>query len=148
VYKRQAEELIFGADKITTGASSDIKMATDLAKRMISEWGMSENLGFQAYSKQEDSYLGMNSATQAGISQSTMEKVDKEIKNLIDYCFNEAKKLLIQKTKELHILAQSLLERETLTGDEIKVLLSGGVLADIINTNVEKSESISNVPTT
>lgn len=145
---RIAEEMIFGSEKVTTGASSDIRMATDMARRMITEWGMSDKLGFQAYAKQDDTYLGMAAGSNGLISEATLQEVDKEVKELIDSCFNKAKTLLKKKNKELHVLAKALLERETLTGDEIKILLEGGTLPEIETVTTPETHQVSGVPTT
>jgi len=128
---RLAEELIFGHDKVTTGASSDIKMATNIARRMITEWGMSDRLGFQSYGAQDDGYLG-NRAAPKVLSESTSQIVDEEVAKILDACYQETKNLLKEKINSLHQLAQALLERETLTGEEIKIVLEGGTLPDPI----------------
>jgi cell division protease FtsH len=125
---RLAEEMIFGHGKVTTGASSDIKMATDLARRMIMEWGMSDKLGFQTYRQQDDTYLGMGAGSSRLHSEATAQTVDDEVSQLIDTCFVEAKAILKKHEKKLHVLGKALLERETLTGEEIRVLLEGGTL--------------------
>ena len=128
---RLAEELIFGHDKVTTGASSDIKMATNIARRMITEWGMSDRLGFQSYGSQDDGYLG-NAMAPKVLSEATSQIVDEEVAKILDACYQETKNLLKEKINSLHQLAQALLERETLTGEEIKIVLEGGTLPDPI----------------
>ncbi len=128
---RIAEEMIFGEDKITTGASSDIKMATSLARRMITEWGMSDKMGFQAYESRDESYLGMASGGGRQHAEATAERVDLEVHKLLEDCFKETQKLLKEKSKELDLLGKALLERETLTGEEIKVLMEGGKLPEM-----------------
>jgi cell division protease FtsH len=127
---RIAEEMIFGAEKVTTGASSDIRMATEIARRMITEWGMgSEQLGFQAYSEpQQEIFLGHAIAQARPISNETSQKVDAEIHSILDVCYKEAITMLKEKLNELHLLATNLLERETLTGDDIRILMEGGDL--------------------
>ncbi len=127
---RLAEELIFGPDKVTTGASSDIKMATNIARRMITEWGMSDKLGFQAYGSQDEGYLGHTMNQNKTISEETAQIVDQEVAKILDDCFKDTKKLLQEKIESLHKLAQVLLERETLSGEEIKIVLEGGTLPD------------------
>ncbi|MBP9752323.1 MAG: ATP-dependent zinc metalloprotease FtsH [Proteobacteria bacterium] len=121
---RIAEELIFGADKVTTGASSDIKMATAIARRMICEWGLSDSLGFQSFEEDQQSY-----APQKPYSEETGKIIDKEVKDLLDACYKETKDLLSQNIDKLHIVANALLEFETLTGDEMKQLLDGKELS-------------------
>ncbi len=144
---RIAEELIFGAEKVTTGASSDIKMATDIARRMITEWGMSDKLGFQSYgSQQEEVFLGYSMGQSKGVSEATAKLIDEEVRKILDSCYDAAEKLLKEKIDKLHILAKSMLERETLSGDEIKILLEGGQLAEI-HTLKDDGPRVS-VPTT
>lgn len=146
---RLAEELIFGHAKVTTGASSDIRMATSLARRMITEWGMSDKLGFQAYQQQDETYLGMASGNNRQHSEATAEVLDNEVSKLIDSCFAETKDLLIKKEKDLHTLAKALLERETLTGEEIKILMDGGTLPTEEMPPVHAQvHQVSSVPTT
>jgi cell division protease FtsH len=129
---RIAEEMIFGPEKVTTGASSDIKMATDIAFRMITEWGMSKKLGFQTYgSQQGEVFLGYSMGQNKTFSEATSKIIDEEVRSILDECYEIAKKLLEEKIDKLHILAKSLLERETLTGDEIRILLEGGTLPEL-----------------
>ncbi len=122
---RVAEELIFGYDKVSSGASSDIKYATQLARAMVAEWGMSDELGPVLYgSDQEDNYLGGN-AGGANIAGTTRAKVDAEVKRLVDEAHSRARALLEEHHDELERLAQALLEHETLTGDEVKLVAEG-----------------------
>ena len=121
---RIAEELIFGPGKVTTGAQSDIKAATYYATHMITETGLGDTLSFRNYSTRDDQYPGMTKP----YSEEIARKIDEEINTLLDKCYTETKKLLKDKTDELHRLAAALLERETLTGDEIKIVLEGGEL--------------------
>jgi cell division protease FtsH len=120
---RIAEELIFGKDKVTTGASSDIKMATDLARRMIVEWGMSDKLGFQTYTTRDEGYLGMSGQKNNHHSEETARFIDQEVKSFLDTCYKRAYSLLILKIDDLKLLAETLLEKETLTGADIKYLM-------------------------
>jgi len=123
---RIAEEMIFGQDKITTGASSDIRMVSDIARRMVTEWGMSEKLGFLAYDPNEQEvFLGRSVSQQKNISDNTASIVDQEVRNISDGVYLDAKKILKKNSKQLKIVAEALLEFETLTGDEIKKLCSG-----------------------
>ncbi|NBT85320.1 MAG: ATP-dependent metallopeptidase FtsH/Yme1/Tma family protein [Alphaproteobacteria bacterium] len=133
---RIAEEMIFGPEKVTTGASSDIKMATDIAFRMITEWGMSKKLGFQTYgSQQGEVFLGYSMGQNKTFSEATSKIIDEEVRSILDECYEIARKLLEEKIDKLHILAKSLLERETLTGDEIRILLEGGTLPELALLN-------------
>jgi cell division protease FtsH len=123
---RVAEELIFGADKVSNGASGDIKMATDQARRMVTEWGMSEKLGMIAYgSNDQEVFLGHSVTQSKNISESTAQQIDTEIRGIIDGAYERAKKTLSENIDELHLLAKGLLEHETLSGDEIKQVIRG-----------------------
>lgn len=144
---RLAEELIFGPDKVTTGASSDITMATEMARRMITEWGMSEDLGFQAYSSQDESVTGYGSRRIHKISEATIQKVDHEVHTLLEKCYAEVRKLLKSKKNALELLAHALLERETLTGEEIRFLFEKGHLPEPQSSKVPFVPPAS-VPTT
>ena len=121
---RIAEELIFGYEKITSGASSDIDMATKMAKNMVTRYGMSKDLGPVAYGENEDEvFLGRQIARQQHMSEETAKKVDAEVKKIISISYDKAKKVLTEKIDDLHKLAKALLVYETLTGDEIRDLI-------------------------
>jgi cell division protease FtsH len=123
---RLAEEIIFGADRITTGASSDIRMVSDMSRRMITEWGMSDKLGFLAYSAdQQEVFLGHSVTQQKNVSEATAKVIDEEIRRISDDAFEDAKKILVDNIDDLHTLAKGLLEYETLSGDDIDNLLAG-----------------------
>lgn len=123
---RIAEEMIFGEEKVTTGASSDIQMATDTARRMVTEWGMSEKLGPLRYtSNHEELFLGQGGGTVKNISDDTAALVDSETRNIVETAYARAKDILTKNIDELHTLAKALLEYELLSGDEIKDLLAG-----------------------
>ena len=127
---RIAEEMIFGIDKITTGASSDIRMVSDIARRMVTEWGLSEKLGFLAYSADEQElFLGRSVAQQKNISDATAAVIDAEIRHISDSAYTDAEAVLKKHKKELERVAQALLEYETLSGDEIKIVAEGGSIA-------------------
>jgi cell division protease FtsH len=127
---RIAEEMIFGHGKVTTGASGDIKMATDMARRMVTEWGMSERLGFLRYSNNEEHvFLGHSVAQQKNISEETAKLLDAEVKLLVDEAYVKCEKILTDNRHELETVAQGLLEYETLSGDDIKALLRGEKLS-------------------
>jgi cell division protease FtsH len=126
---RIAEELIFGDDKVTTGASSDIRMATDMARRMVTEWGMSEKLGFLAYSADEQEvFLGRSVSQQKNMADATASIIDLEVRRIVDDAYDAATKILKKHNSELEKLAQGLLEYETLDGEEIKIIVEGGTL--------------------
>merc|ERR1711975_109965 len=123
---RIAEEMIFGKDKVTTGASSDIKMVSDTARRMVTEWGLSDKLGFLAYSADEQEvFLGRSVSQQKNVSDKTASVVDEEIRTIADGVYADAKKILKKYNKQLKVVAEALLEYETLTGEEIKLLCQG-----------------------
>ena len=121
---RVSEELIFGHDKVTSGASSDIQMATKLAKDMVTKYGMSKDLGPLTYGDNEDEiFLGRQITRQQHMSEETAKRVDAEVKKIVDAGYQKAKKILTEKLDDLHKLAKALLIYETLTGDEIKDLI-------------------------
>jgi cell division protease FtsH len=123
---RVAEEIVFGTDKVTSGAASDIEQATKLARMMVTRWGLSPELGTVAYGEnQEEVFLGYSVSRQQNISEETVRKIDSEIKRYVAEGYDLATKVLTEKRADLESLAKGLLEYETLTGDEIKDLLVG-----------------------
>ncbi|MDE8650294.1 ATP-dependent zinc metalloprotease FtsH [Novosphingobium album (ex Liu et al. 2023)] len=125
---RVAEELIFGHDKVSSGASSDIQYATGLARNMVTKWGMSDKLGPLQYEEQHEGYLGMGGSQRLMASDETNRLIDSEIRDLVDTAHARATDILKAESEHLHLLAQALLEYETLTGEEIKHLLETGKL--------------------
>ncbi|MGY3237855.1 cell division protease FtsH [Bradyrhizobium sp. USDA 4472] len=123
---RVAEELIFGREKVTSGAASDIEQATRLARMMVTRWGLSEELGTVSYGENQDEvFLGMSVSRTQNASEATVQKIDSEIKRLVEEGYKEATRILTEKHADLETLAKGLLEFETLTGDEIVDLLKG-----------------------
>jgi len=123
---RVAEELIFGPDKVSNGAAGDIKMATDQARRMVTEWGMSDKLGMIAYGENsQEVFLGHSVTQSKNISEATAQQIDAEIRRIIDEAYARAKQILSENIDELHLLAKGLLEHETLSGDEIRQVIRG-----------------------
>ncbi len=123
---RVAEEMIFGHEKVTSGASSDIQMATKLARAMATRYGMSDKLGPLLYAENEEEvFLGHSVARQQHVSDETQKLVDAEIKSFVNKGYTTAQKILKESEEQLHIIAQGLLEYETLSGDEINNLLDG-----------------------
>jgi cell division protease FtsH len=123
---RVAEEEVFGAEKVTSGASSDIEQATKLARMMVTRWGLSSELGTVAYGDNQDEvFLGYQVARQQNVSEATAQKIDGEIRKLVEAGLSEARQILTEKRGDLETLAKGLLEYETLSGDEIKDLLNG-----------------------
>ncbi len=145
---RIAEELIFGADKVTTGASSDIKMATNIARRMVLEWGLSDAVGFQVLENAEEGYLGYGGSQSLALSEKTSQLADLEIKKIIDACYVEANQMLTSRLDQLHDLAKALLSFETLTGDEIATILAGGHLSSVSYVEDSKTRTSTAMPTT
>ncbi len=119
---RVAEELVF--NRITTGASNDIKQATNIAQKMIRSWGMSEALGPLSYAKDEEQiFLGREISQHRDYSEETAKKIDEEVTKLIKKCYNQAKNTLNENIDILHQLAELLLEKETVKGDELDNLI-------------------------
>jgi cell division protease FtsH len=125
---RVAEEIIFGHDKVSSGASSDIQYATKLARNMVTKWGMSDKLGPLQYEESQEGYLGMGQTARTMGSSETNKLIDAEIRQLVDGAHKRATEILQTQEDKLHLLAQAMLEYETLTGDEIKQLLKDGKL--------------------
>ncbi len=123
---RVAEELIFGHDKVSSGASSDIQYATSLARNMVTQWGMSDKLGPLQYEEQQEGYLGYGASQRTFRSGKTNELIDNEIKSLVEGAHKRATDILKTHEDQLHLLAQALLEYETLSGEEITTLLETG----------------------
>ncbi|MBN8990288.1 MAG: ATP-dependent zinc metalloprotease FtsH [Rhizobiales bacterium] len=123
---RVAEELIFGREKVTSGASSDIEQATRLARMMVTRWGLSEALGTVSYGENQDEvFLGMSVSRTQNASEATVQKIDTEIRRFVENGYNEATRILTEKRADLEALAKGLLEFETLSGEEIIDLLNG-----------------------
>ena len=123
---RVAEELIFGKENITSGASSDIKAATGLARAMVTQWGYSDKLGAVAYGdNQEEVFLGHSVARTQNVSEETARLIDSEVKRLIQEGLDEARRILTERLEDLHKVAKALLEFETLSGDEITNAMKG-----------------------
>lgn len=120
---RIAEELIFGKGNVTTGAISDIKAATYYARHMVTEAGLVDGLSFRHYGVQQEGYMAEKT-----YSEDMARRIDDHINQILDTCYLETKQLMTDKLESLHRLAAALLERETLTGDEIKIVLEGGEL--------------------
>ena len=134
---RIAEEIIFGHDKVTSGASSDIDMVTKMAKNMVTKYGMSTELGTIAYGENEEEvFLGRSVTKQQNMSEETAKKIDAEVKKIVDKGYERARKVLNEKIDDLHKIAKALLIYETLSGDEIRDL----ILKDIKPTRSFKED--------
>lgn len=122
---RIAEELIFGYDAVTTGAASDIQHATNLAKKMVTEWGLSEKMGFISYSEGNESYLGGHSGHASGVSDETARQIDLEVRAIIDRNYARAVEVLESDIDKLHKMAEVLLEIETIDADQVEDIMEG-----------------------
>ncbi|WP_417310669.1 ATP-dependent zinc metalloprotease FtsH [Devosia sp.] len=124
---RVAEEEIFGHDKVTSGASADIKMATSLARAMATEWGMSDKLGPLLYGdNQDEMFLGRSMMQKSvHLSDDTQQLVDAEVKRFVEEGYDKAQSVIREHIDDLHAIAKALIEYETLTGDEIRGLMDG-----------------------
>jgi cell division protease FtsH len=146
---RVAEELIFGKENITSGASSDIQQATKLARAMVTRWGFSEKLGTVAYGEnQEEVFLGHSVARSQNVSEETARIIDEEVKRLVTSGWDEARKILTEKADDHEKLSQALLEYETLSGDEIRDLLENGVAPNRDENNFPSAGPSVSVPIT
>jgi cell division protease FtsH len=123
---RVAEEIIFGHDKVSSGASGDIQYATDLARNMVTKWGMSDKLGPLQYEASQEGYLGMQGTQRTMAGSETNKLIDEEIKNLVEGGLSRARQVLSEQEDKLHLIAQALLEYETLNGEEINQLMKDG----------------------
>jgi cell division protease FtsH len=144
---RVAEEIIFGHEKVTSGASSDIQVATKLAKDMVTKFGMSNKLGPLTYGENEDEvFLGRSITRHQQMAEETAKKVDEEVKKIIDLGYQKAKKIITEKLDDLHKLAKALLIYETLSGEEIKDLILKNIqpkrTIDVDDKNIEKSSAL------
>ncbi|QQV76600.1 ATP-dependent zinc metalloprotease FtsH [Sphingomonas aliaeris] len=123
---RVAEEVIFGHDKVSSGASSDIKQATKLARAMVTQWGMSDSIGPLQYEEQQgETFLGYSQTQRHNMSNETALAIDGEIRRLVEDGHKRATELITRHVDQLHEIAGALLEFETITGDEIKALIAG-----------------------
>ena len=123
---RIAEEMLFGKEGVSTGASNDIQVATTIARKMVSEWGMSEEMGPVAYDEPQDEvFLGYSISKRKNMADATALKVDMEIRRIIDEAYQRTRSILKEFRHELDTLANGLIEFETLSGEEIKDLLAG-----------------------
>jgi cell division protease FtsH len=123
---RVAEELIFGADGVTTGASNDIERATDLARSMVTKWGLSTKLGPLTYSEENgEVFLGRQVTQHKQVSDETAHVIDEEIRSVIDANYRRAKEILTTNLDKLHIMADALVKYETIDEQQIKDIMAG-----------------------
>lgn len=124
---RIAEEMTLGFDGVTTGASNDIMRATQLAKNMVTKWGLSEKLGPLMYAEEEgEVFLGRSMGTQhSNVSADTAKLIDSEVRSLIDHCYGQARKILTENRDKLDLMAEALMKFETIDADQIDDIMSG-----------------------
>ncbi|WP_152045130.1 ATP-dependent zinc metalloprotease FtsH [Aureimonas psammosilenae] len=145
---RAAEEIIYGLDNVTTGASNDIQQATNMARAMVMEYGMSDKLGRLRYRQnQEEIFLGHSVSQQQNMSEDTARLIDSEVRGIVEVAENKARRILNEHLDELHTLAKGLLEYETLSGDEVRDLLAGKTLTRDMGDDTPPSRG-STVPKT
>lgn len=123
---RLAEEIIFGPDRVTTGASNDIERATEIARNMVTKWGLSERLGPLSYS--EDSgevFLGKSVTQTKHISDDTAHAIDEEVRKIIESNYARAKKILEDNLDKLHAMAEALIKYETIDAEQIRRIMAG-----------------------
>jgi cell division protease FtsH len=144
---RVAEEVIFGHDKVSSGASSDIKQATKLARAMVMQWGMSDKLGPLQYEEEQgETFLGYSQTQRHNMSNETALLIDAEIRKLVDGGHARATEIISKNVDQLHALAGALLELETLTGDEIKTIVGGGTIDRAADLPVELPAAGTSIP--
>ena len=144
---RVSEEIIFGEDKVTSGAQSDIEQATKLARAMVTRWGFSKELGTVMYGEnQEEVFLGYSMGRQQTLSENTSQKIDAEVRRLVEAGLSEARRILTEKRDDLESLAKGLIEYETLSGEEILGLLKG--VPPVRDTGDSSPPRTAAVPTT
>lgn len=123
---RLAEEMVFGPEQVTTGASNDIERATEIARSMVTRFGLSEGMGPLAYAEDEgEVFLGRSVTQQRQVSPDTAQAIDKEVRVLIDRNYQRAKELLDENMDKLHIMAEALLKFETINKDQIDDIMHG-----------------------
>jgi cell division protease FtsH len=123
---RLAEELVFGIEKVTTGASNDIKRATDIARNMVTKWGLSDRLGPLMYSEEEEEvFLGRSVTQHKNVSDDTAHAIDEEIRSFIDRNYDRSRKLLVENMEKLHLMAEALIKYETIDEKQIDDIMAG-----------------------
>lgn len=125
---RAAEELVFGPDKITTGAGNDLERTTKIARKMVCEWGMSDEMGPLTFGKREEQlFLGREIGMHTDYSEKTAQKIDEEVTKIVLSCYEKAKKLIQSNLEKLHKLAKTLLEKEVMDREQIDEILSSSL---------------------
>ena len=123
---RVAEELIFGDDKVTTGASNDIERATKMARNMVTKWGLSDEMGPIAYSEEDDEvFLGRSVTQHKSVSDDTARKIDEVVRGILDKAYNRTTQILNDNLDKLHVMANALLQYETIDANQIDAIMEG-----------------------
>ncbi len=123
---REAEIILGGPDNVTNGATGDIQMATQLARAMVTEWGMSDKLGRVRYNgNEQEVFLGHSVTQTKNLSDETAKLIDEEIRSLIQAGESTARRILTEKVDKLHAVAKALLELETISGEEVQAVMRG-----------------------
>jgi cell division protease FtsH len=144
---RVAEQLIYGEDHLNTGASNDIMQATDLARRMVTEWGMSERLGPLRYNEnQQEVFLGHAITQRQNMSEETAKVIDAEVRTIVTAGYQTARDLIYANRERLERITQALMEFETISGDECKAVMDGGKIVRTADDEDTKGPSGSAVP--
>jgi len=144
---RVAEQLIYGEDHLNTGASSDIMQATELARRMVTEWGMSEKLGPLRYNEnQQEVFLGHAITQRQNMSEETARVIDEEIRRIVNQGLQKAREVLDGNREKLEAITQALMEYETISGDEVQALLRGEKIVRVAEDEEAKGPAGPAVP--
>ncbi len=123
---RIAEEIIFGSDNVTTGASNDIERATELARNMVTKWGLSDRLGPLTYTEEAgEVFLGRSVTQHKQVSDETAHAIDEEVRHVIETNYQRAKQILETNLDKLHAMAEALIKYETIADDQIKDIMAG-----------------------
>jgi cell division protease FtsH len=139
---RLAEQLIFGMGKVTTGASNDIQKATEIARNMVTKWGLSDKVGpLTLGSNDEEVFLGHSITRHKEISEATSSVVDAEVRDIIERNYQRAEKILKENIDKLHVMAQALVKYETITPEQIKDIMDGKIVRDPVSWRDGKNPS-------
>ena len=123
---RLAEEIIYGADMVTTGASNDIERVTEIARNMVTKWGLSERMGPIAYNTEDsEPFLGRSAAQGGGVSDETVHAIDEEMRAIIDNCYERSRQILEDNMDKLHLMADALMKYETIDRKQIDEIMQG-----------------------
>ncbi|MBS0460871.1 MAG: ATP-dependent metalloprotease, partial [Proteobacteria bacterium] len=121
-----AEELVFGADKVTTGASNDIERATKMARNMVTKWGLSDEMGPIAYGEEEEEvFLGRSVTQHNNVSDETARRIDSVVRGILDRAYQRTRGILVDNRDKLEMMAQALLQYETIDATQIDAIMDG-----------------------